>query len=808
MRGFYKIILKNSLLLSLVIYYLCFPQILFSKPVEVYDLDIIQERILFGEKEDTPFLIELKENLENKPVWDDESKQQYLQIVNILFEYNSRQGHREEEEILINQALSQFNKRENGENTQYLRRLLLTMTRFQKDINNADALLKYGNQAMQLYGEVNDYGYNYAILLNNMALGYYMQNDFLLAKLFIDEAIELYEKLMRNDNIPVEGGYYLLRNMRGLISLDIENFDDAIMDFEYIIEFAPETDISLQYAIQNLTSFYIRSQQYDKARPLVESISPLSTEQSIFRSEKLSLIDYFTNNSLNAIEDINSYNEKRKIETLNITKNFSIIGIEPYLKQYNQELVWINNLMAYKFPELTEEGFNANMFGRSLSLVLQNPTYKNSNLDSFLKEKIADYETIKNYLKLDESVVLFCEVPEMENFYEGSRYLGAYIFSYLDNCPQLVKLCKFREIEDLFYTSNPNIEDINTLYNGDISRNLYNHIWEPLLTHFPNSNKIYYSTCGVLNLINHEALIDDNGIRLGEQKELIYLTTPNEIIKEQRESTKFEIENIVLFADPDFNITIENTISDTNDKKENNKGNFDTYSNISAIRGVLMRDGWSPLPGSRKEVESISSLFNNNTEIKNYMGSSAVEDRVKELNGLSPKILHFATHGFVISNQVQFDDSSFAQSVINSSIRNTAMQWSGLLLAGGNHAWKGESIPQGMEDGILTAEEISRLDLSNTELVVLSACDTGRGHIDPVEGVWGLQRAFKEAGVKTILMTLWKVQDNTTAMFMTEFYRNLINGYSVKGAVKKAQQYLIDNGASDPYYWAPFVVLD
>ncbi len=133
---------------------------------------------------------------------------------------------------------------------------------------------------------------------------------------------------------------------------------------------------------------------------------------------------------------------------------------------------------------------------------------------------------------------------------------------------------------------------------------------------------------------------------------------------------------------------------------------------------------------------------------------------------------------------------------------------SGIVLAGGNLAWRGEKIPDGVEDGILTADEISRLDLSDTELVVLSACETARGHIDPIEGVWGLQRAFKQAGVKTILMTLWKVSDNVTAMFMEQFYKHLMKGKTVRQSVKMAQDYLISNGASDPFYWAPFVVLD
>jgi CHAT domain-containing protein len=162
----------------------------------------------------------------------------------------------------------------------------------------------------------------------------------------------------------------------------------------------------------------------------------------------------------------------------------------------------------------------------------------------------------------------------------------------------------------------------------------------------------------------------------------------------------------------------------------------------------------------------------------------------------------------VISNQTQYDNSQYAQSVNGISEKNTYMTWTGLVFSGGNNAWKGFRIPNNVEDGILTADEISRLDLSSTQLVVLSACETARGHIDPVDGVWGLQRAFKQAGVSTILMTLWKIPDSTTSIFMEQFYQALVDGLSVRSAVKKAQKYLIYNGASDPFYWAPFVVLD
>ena len=114
---------------------------------------------------------------------------------------------------------------------------------------------------------------------------------------------------------------------------------------------------------------------------------------------------------------------------------------------------------------------------------------------------------------------------------------------------------------------------------------------------------------------------------------------------------------------------------------------------------------------------------------------------------------------------------------------------SGLILAGAYCFWKNVSKPSHeVEDGILTALEISNLDLSNTNMVVLSACETGLGDIDGSEGVYGLQRAFKMAGVDMIVMSLWKVPDNETAEFMNAFYENWLGGDNVKLAFNNAQR--------------------
>lgn len=116
-------------------------------------------------------------------------------------------------------------------------------------------------------------------------------------------------------------------------------------------------------------------------------------------------------------------------------------------------------------------------------------------------------------------------------------------------------------------------------------------------------------------------------------------------------------------------------------------------------------------------------------------------------------------------------------------------------------------LPEGVLDGIMTADDISRLNLKNADLVVLSACDTGLGNINP-EGVFGLQRAFKKAGVQTLVMSLWGVSDWTTKEFMVHFYRNLIeNGWNKRKAFEDAKA-LIRQTYPEPFYWAGFIMLD
>jgi CHAT domain-containing protein len=234
-----------------------------------------------------------------------------------------------------------------------------------------------------------------------------------------------------------------------------------------------------------------------------------------------------------------------------------------------------------------------------------------------------------------------------------------------------------------------------------------------------------------------------------------------------------------------------------------------------ATRGFVadstMRAGWKYLDGSRNEVEAIADMCQSqNIETKVYTSIAGNEESFKALSGRKIPIIHLATHGFFYKNE-EVENKPFFESMHlrEQQIRqDNSVKRSGLILASAQKAWLGEPIPDEVEDGILLAEEIAAMDLTGTDLVVLSACETGLGEITS-EGVFGLQRAFKKAGVQTLIMSLWKVDDTATSLFMQTFYGHWLGGKTKHEAFTLAQDMVrTDDRFSNPFYWAGFIMLD
>ena len=213
-----------------------------------------------------------------------------------------------------------------------------------------------------------------------------------------------------------------------------------------------------------------------------------------------------------------------------------------------------------------------------------------------------------------------------------------------------------------------------------------------------------------------------------------------------------------------------------------------------------------------------SLLEDAGAQVETRLGYEATEEAFGSMGnrGISPKVLHLATHGFFFPDPTPQPPKG---GVGNNSplgaggepvfkISDQPMIRSGLVLAGANHAWTGGKPLPGMEDGILTAYEISQMNLAATDLVVLSACETGLGDIEGNEGVYGLQRAFKIAGAKYLVMSLWQVPDFQTEALMTAFYTEwLVGKKSIPEAFRSARRQ-VRQEHPEPFLWAGFVLVE
>jgi CHAT domain-containing protein len=233
-------------------------------------------------------------------------------------------------------------------------------------------------------------------------------------------------------------------------------------------------------------------------------------------------------------------------------------------------------------------------------------------------------------------------------------------------------------------------------------------------------------------------------------------------------------------------------------------------SQSTDLQDIATRGGyWKYLKGAAKESSEIHEMLQkSNINSTLFQGIEASEENISLLgkNGKSPKVLHLATHGFFFPDDDNTKTSENQEGFAFKSAENPMMRM-GLLFSGANYAWKTGQNINGAKDGILTAYEVSLMDLSNTELVVLSACETGLGEIESNEGVYGLQRAFKLAGAKYVLMSLWSVPDDKTHEMMTIFYQfYLEKGMTIPDAFRATQE-ILRKKYPNPYLWAGFVLV-
>ena len=335
-------------------------------------------------------------------------------------------------------------------------------------------------------------------------------------------------------------------------------------------------------------------------------------------------------------------------------------------------------------------------------------------------------------------------------------------------------------------------------------------VWGQLGDELRGVKNVYFSPDGALYNIGIEHLPCSATENMGERHNMFRLSSTRELaIGREQPSAK----SSVLYGGLQYYVPPTELLA-YNQKKG--------YSWRTASRDVF-----EPLPETKTEVENISALLkgHNYDAPAIYAGDEGTEESFKALSGKRTRIIHLATHGcYITPDEADRQRKSDMQQrlailrVGNDKALGTeedeALTRSYLAMSGGKMCWTSDTIPEGLDDGLLTAQEISRLDLRGCDLVVLSACETGLGDITS-EGVMGLQRGFKKAGVQSIVMSLWKVADRPTQEFMTEFYRHLTAGEGKRASFLAAQRFLKEKYPTNlpqddgrPPYWASFIILD
>ncbi len=354
------------------------------------------------------------------------------------------------------------------------------------------------------------------------------------------------------------------------------------------------------------------------------------------------------------------------------------------------------------------------------------------------------YEQVKNNLKDGEVLLDFADFKPKSK----PRQYVCYEIRRDQKYPTVHYICNGAELDSLLTLEN---HRWGNLYSGEAGADMESIIGSPLRKIVDNSRTVYYVPSGVFHKLAIEA-IPLGGKRLGDTCSFYRLSSARELVADSVTAS----------------------------------------SNSAQLYGGLTYGGdIKPLARSLQEVRDISNMLNGVMELHTLVADKGTKESFMQMSCNAPNIIHLSTHGFYYSPIDSHRPASLQG-------YNEAMSLSGLVMSGGSLSSR---------LGLLTADEVAQCNLSNTDIACLASCHSGQGEVTS-DGIYGLQRAFKKAGVRTVIMNLWEASDVATQSFMTNFYLDLINGSKDR---HKAFQYARDEARkkySSPFYWAGFVMVD
>lgn len=648
-------------------------------------------------------------------------------------------------------------------------------TLFQVQENYQDCA-KYLNKAADIYSKtVREETPDQINTICNLVMILHNVEQYKTAEPYINKALEIAKK----HNVTQTDILDQLYISKAQIAADLDQVKDAMEYFNKYLDLKySQIEQSFSYMTENEKMFFLEQfemniknfyttilNNIDKYPGLIKSLLDFRLKTKAFLLNNLSKIK-------EKIHELNDPALNEKFEDLKL-KRESIAKL----------LAFDTNEYPYALAEASALKGEADQLEKEISL-------KVSGISAAGNIKAIDWKSVQKQLGPNEAAI---EVFQSYLLYDKDQGKGTnytYIIVKQKGEPVAVSIDRKISWED----------EVLGLYRSSIDNkkdepDLYRRLWKSVDEKMQGITTVYVSPDGIYNQVNLNTLYNaDSKKYLLEEKDIHLLTSLRDLADLKQSKFK-KPEYSVLVGNPKFDYDI----SKLNNKQDNN------MSAAVATRGAY---GFvlSELPGTKEEVEVIRSTMEKNVVRSLLLTEENANERdIKKIK--NPDVLHIATHGFFLEDPKEEDLTGYAK--VEKEYYKNPMMRSGIFFSGANRTYEINTANisglSEFEDGMLTAYEAMNMSLDKTELVVLSACETGLGKVKNGEGVYGLQRAFKLAGAKSIIMSLWPVSDDATKDLMISFYSSWIRTGNLYAAFKEAQLE-VKKKYPQPYYWGAFIL--
>jgi CHAT domain-containing protein/tetratricopeptide (TPR) repeat protein len=482
------------------------------------------------------------------------------------------------------------------------------------------------------------------------------------------------------------------------------------------------------------------------------------------------------------------YNNQMAVKSLllreseNMRTQIAASGNAALKKEYRQWMKMRETIVQqYRLgtEELTAKGVNLTALELQANELEQHIAVSLNTDLSVIRHESNNWRDIQAGLNENECAV---EIVRIEYYTHGrwtdTVYYAALIADKTGAFPKLVLLQNGNELEAK-QISRYRI----AIKAREADKTSYAAFWGPLKKYIGKAKKVYFSPDGVYQQINLSTLKNPDAQQyLLEETTIHLVSNTKDLLRHTAAAISTEA---VIFSYPDYGTATADV----------------SFTNTRQPGFPDLKD----LPGTKAESDSIKKIMQTRQwNVHDYQRKEATEENLKKVN--SPRVLHIATHGFFLKNVNEAEEKVLG--IQSARVKQNPLLRSGLILAGAAAIARDTLFDNTKEEGILTAYEAMGLNLTGTELVVLSACETGLGELRNAQGVYGLQRAFLVAGAKSVVMSLWVIDDFATQELMTHFYREWLNGPAAgnKQEAFRNAQVQLKNKYKDPYYWGGFIM--